>query len=153
MKPTDINYIVIHCSATKPNQDIGYAELDVMHKARGWAGCGYHVIIRQDGVIEMGRGLAEQGAHVGNVGHNHDSWGVCLIGGLDAAGKPHATFSAQQMMAASLVVKGLLLRAPKAVVLGHRDLSPDLNGNGIIEPMEWQKQCPCFDVKHWWKQQ
>ena len=29
---------------------------------------------------------------------------------------------------------------------GHRDLSPDLNGNGEIEPEEWIKQCPCFDV-------
>ena len=31
-------------------------------------------------------------------------------------------------------------------VVGHRDLSPDLNGNGEVEPMEWTKQCPCFDV-------
>jgi hypothetical protein len=31
-------------------------------------------------------------------------------------------------------------------VCGHRDLSPDLNGNGEIEPEEWIKQCPCFDV-------
>ncbi len=28
----------------------------------------------------------------------------------------------------------------------HRDLSPDLDGNGRIEPDEWMKQCPCFDV-------
>ena len=31
-------------------------------------------------------------------------------------------------------------------VCGHRDLSPDLNGNGEIEPEEWIKQCPCFEV-------
>lgn len=29
---------------------------------------------------------------------------------------------------------------------GHRDLSPDLNHNGEIEPEEWVKQCPCFDA-------
>ena len=29
---------------------------------------------------------------------------------------------------------------------GHRDLSPDLNGNGEIEPEEWIKECPCFDA-------
>lgn len=29
---------------------------------------------------------------------------------------------------------------------GHRDLSPDLNGNGVIEPEEWVKVCPCFEV-------
>ena len=35
---------------------------------------------------------------------------------------------------------------PGCRVCGHRDLSPDLNGNGEIEPEEWIKQCPCFDV-------
>jgi N-acetylmuramoyl-L-alanine amidase len=32
-------------------------------------------------------------------------------------------------------------------VCGHRDLSPDLNGDGEIEPEEWIKACPCFEVK------
>jgi N-acetylmuramoyl-L-alanine amidase len=31
-------------------------------------------------------------------------------------------------------------------VCGHRDLSPDLNGNGRIEPHEWMKECPCYSV-------
>ena len=31
-------------------------------------------------------------------------------------------------------------------VIGHRDTSPDLNGNGIIEPYEFIKGCPCFDA-------
>ena len=32
-------------------------------------------------------------------------------------------------------------------ILGHRDTSPDKNGNGIVEKCEWMKECPCFDVK------
>ncbi len=28
----------------------------------------------------------------------------------------------------------------------RRGFSPDRNGNGEIEPEEWIKQCPCFDV-------
>ena len=35
----------------------------------------------------------------------------------------------------------------KSRMCGHRDLSPDSNGNGEIEPEEWIKQCPCFEVK------
>ena len=33
---------------------------------------------------------------------------------------------------------------PKAKIVGHRDLSPDLNGDGIIQPNEWTKLCPSF---------
>jgi hypothetical protein len=35
--------------------------------------------------------------------------------------------------------------------VGHRDLSPDLNGDGIIQPGEWTKMCPCYDVKREFK--
>ena len=31
-------------------------------------------------------------------------------------------------------------------VLGHRDPSPDLDGDGIVDPEEWTKLCPCFAV-------
>ena len=150
MIPTEINYIVVHCSATKPNQDIGFAEIDAMHKARGWAGCGYHIIIRQNGVIEIGRALDVQGAHVS--GHNSHSWGVCMVGGLDAFGKASATFHRDQMYSLQMIVEGLKIRAPQAEVLGHRDLSPDKNGDGVITQTEWIKECPCFDVRRWWKQ-
>ena len=34
-------------------------------------------------------------------------------------------------------------------ILGHRDTSPDLNGDGRIEPNEFIKACPCFDVRTW----
>lgn len=36
-------------------------------------------------------------------------------------------------------------------VLGHRDTSPDLNGDGVIEPYEYVKACPCFDVREFMK--
>ena len=35
---------------------------------------------------------------------------------------------------------------PVAQIVGHRDLSPDLNGNGVIDPWERIKDCPCFDA-------
>ena len=50
---------------------------------------------------------------------------------------------------ASLIslLKELKGRYPKAVIQGHRDFSPDTNGNGIIDPWERIKECPCFDAK------
>ena len=36
---------------------------------------------------------------------------------------------------------------PNAMVVGHRDLSPDRNGDGRVTPEEWIKVCPCFEAK------
>jgi N-acetyl-anhydromuramyl-L-alanine amidase AmpD len=41
---------------------------------------------------------------------------------------------------------------PNVKIIGHRDLSPDLNGNGVIEPFEFMKACPSFDVAAWLKE-
>lgn len=35
---------------------------------------------------------------------------------------------------------------PSLRVCGHRDLSPDRNGDGVVDSSEWLKQCPCFEV-------
>ena len=45
-----------------------------------------------------------------------------------------------------VLVRTLLTDYPGCEVCGHRDLSTDLNGNGEIEPEEWIKACPCFEV-------
>ena len=44
------------------------------------------------------------------------------------------------------LVKEYKKKYPKATVLGHRDLSPDLNKDGKITPNEWVKICPCFSA-------
>ena len=60
---------------------------------------------------------------------------------------PEDTRTEWQRHSLRVLVRTLLLDYPDARVAGHRDLSPDLNGNGEVEPMEWTKQCPCFEVK------
>lgn len=45
------------------------------------------------------------------------------------------------------LVRALKMDYLEARVVGHRDLSQDVNGNGEVEPMEWTKECPCFEVK------
>ena len=87
------------------------------------------------------------GAHV--RGHNYQSVGVCLVGGLDDDGEPADNFTAAQFSSLRNVIAMLASAWPGADVLGHRDLSPDLDGDGIISSDEWLKDCPCFDVKQW----
>jgi hypothetical protein len=38
---------------------------------------------------------------------------------------------------------------PDSKTKGHRDYSPDKNSDGIIQPSEWMKTCPGFDVAAW----
>lgn len=141
-------YIVAHCSATQPHADIGADDIDEWHRAppRNWRAIGYHYVIRQDGRIESGRPVDEQGAHA--YGHNHESVGVCLVGGIDRNGKAAMTFSVDQLASLRTIVDFLRAMYPDAQVLGHRDLSPDRDGDGRIERGEWLKDCPCLDVGH-----
>lgn len=146
-KRTD--FLVIHVSATKPSWKGGAKEIDAMHKARGWAGIGYHFVIHKDGKVEKGRAANDVGAHV--AGFNSISLGICLIGGLDAGGLPDDTRTRAQSEALVTLLKDLTKKYPNARICGHRDLSPDRDGDGIIEPFEHLKACPCFDAIPWAK--
>lgn len=144
-KRTDL--IVVHVSATPPDRDIGAQEIDEMHRARGWRGIGYHYVIRRDGRVEQGRPENQVGAHV--AGWNSVSLGVCLVGGVDADGRPQDSRTAAQTAALEKLLRALVGRYPGATICGHRDLSPDRDGDGAIEPHEYLKACPCFDVIPW----
>lgn len=146
------DFIVVHCSATRPSQDIGRREIREWHIAKGWADIGYAAVIRRDGTIQFGRGFDDIGAHV--LGYNSRSVGVCLVGGLYENGSEAkddfpGLFTEQQAVSLGTVLDLLRLAYPAAKVCGHRDLSPDLNQDGKITPNEWLKSCPGFDVSVW----
>ncbi len=142
-------HIVVHCTATRPNQPAGAKEVHQWHIARGWAGIGYHYVIRRDGTIETGRSPDNSvGAHVG--GHNYNTVGVSLEGGLAASnGKPENNFTTAQFASLKSLCLKLQTKYPGATILGHRDLSPDKDGDGIIQENEWLKACPCFEARAW----
>jgi len=165
-----IKNIIIHCSATPNGKDFRARHIDEMHRQRSFkrdsqarrnfnpelGSIGYHFVITVGGYVETGRGLEEVGAHV--QGNNTGSIGICMIGTdkYSAAqwetlrtclinlstiiqGEPHAT------------VEGAL-NAYKDMgisIKGHRDYSPDLNGDGQITRNEWIKDCPNFSVAEW----
>lgn len=130
-----INLIVIHCAATKPNQDIGRAEIDRWHRERGWLGIGYHFVIRRNGKVENGRPLEKAGAHV--QGLNANSIGICLVGGLNAKGQPAPEFTAEQWDALETLVRTLKKQFPDARIAGHNEFAA--------------KACPSFNVQEWRK--
>ena len=139
-----ITDIIIHCTATRSWQDYSADDIRRMHKAQGWADIGYHYVVRLDGTIENGRDVDKIGAHVS--GHNANSIGVVYVGGLDNQGKAKDTRTENQKCALLNLLMDLRKLYPKAKISGHRDFSPDKNGDGIISPDEFIKECPCFDA-------
>lgn len=146
MKP--ISKLVVHCSATPANRDIGVADIRVWHRAKGWRDVGYHYVIRRDGTVEKGRADTAIGAHV--EGHNNGSLGICLVGGVKPDMTAETNFTAAQYASLAELLNTLTGRYPKARVCGHRDLSPDRNGDGKVTAGEWVKACPTFDAAAWW---
>lgn len=152
MKKENIDSLVIHCSATRAGQDVRAADIDKWHKERGFAMIGYNYVVDLDGTVEIGRPLTRDGAHCNTAGlsgvsYNKHSIGICYVGGLDENGNAADTRTPEQKKALSELVYKLMEEYPIVEVIGHRDASPDKNGNGVIEQNEWIKQCPCFSVR------
>lgn len=137
MSNLPVRRIVLHYSATYPDQDYGAAEIRKMHLDRGFRDIGYHYVIRRDGRIEKGRDEHAVGAHVS--GHNTGSIGICCIGGLERGTGPNVGVDNRtpaQIEATIRLVRDLQARHPGAELLGHRDLTAT--------------QCPGYDVRSWW---
>ena len=134
----EVKFLVVHCSATPEDMDIGVEEIRRWHLQRGWVDVGYHYVIRRDGRVEKGRSTTTPGAHA--RGFNEISLGICLVGGVESDKKTaEANFTHAQWESLEAQLRELKRAYPDAEILGHRDL-PNV-----------QKQCPSFDVRSWWE--
>lgn len=68
--------LVIHHSVTK--HEATPDDIALLHKARGWAGVGYHFIIDKQGVVYYVGDISTARAHVANK--NEKFLGICMIG-------------------------------------------------------------------------
>ena len=128
-----VRFLVLHCSATRCNQDYSVEQLRRDHKARGFYDIGYHFYIRKDGTMTQHRKLLEVGAHARP--YNRSSIGICYEGGLDEEGKPCDTRTPKQTERIIELLYKLHKLFPKAKIVGHRDL-----------PGTTPKECPCLDT-------
>lgn len=97
------------------------------HLERGWAGIGYHFVIKADASIERGRPRWALGAH--DEGENADSMGICVVY------RENPTAAQIEALAALLAeladIYGQFPDEP-GTVDGHRD----------NEPPETPTECP-----------
>ena len=136
MSADSIKFLVLHCSASRCDQDYSVEQLRRDHKARGFYDIGYHFYIRKDGTMTQHRKLLEVGAHARP--YNRCSIGICYEGGLDEHGKPYNTMTAEQETRLVDLFRNLKTLFPKAKIVGHRDL-----------PGTTPKECPGFDAGSW----
>ena len=142
-----IDYIVVHCTGNRPDATV--EGIKAHWKSLGWINPGYHVVIRKDG---SGVRLADDKNTVNGVkGYNKNSLHVAYIGGIKRNGRPGCTLTEDQKITLAIVLLDWSKKYPDAKIVGHRDLSPDADGDGRIEECEWVKQCPCFDVQDFLK--
>lgn len=148
-----ITEIIIHCTATPEGKDATVEQIRQEHiKNRGFSDIGYHYVIYRNGHVVDGRDVDKIGAHCTN--HNAHSIGIAYVGGVEnkagvpyAKQKPKDTRTLAQKAALLSLLVDLRKLYPHAAIIGHRDTSPDLNGNGTVEPSEFIKACPSFDAK------
>jgi len=134
-----IKYIAVHCTAGSQKATVN--DLLAEFKRKGWKAPGYHYVITADGKIHQL--LDTEKVSNGVKGYNSVTVNIAYTGGMD--GVDNRTDEQKKSFVALL--KLLRKRYPDAVIQGHRDFSPDLNGNGKIEKSEWIKMCPSFDAK------
>jgi N-acetylmuramoyl-L-alanine amidase len=136
MARLETKYIVIHCSQTRPSQDIGAKDIDRWHRERGWLKIGYARVIKRDGTVQQGRADDELQAHVKD--YNHVSTSVCVVGGAEEDNwkLPEDNFTAEQWESLKTVLEELVIKYPEARIVGHYELDE-------------RKTCPNFSVREY----
>lgn len=134
-----IKYIAVHCTAGSQKATVN--DLLAEFKRKGWKAPGYHYVITADGKIHQL--LDTEKVSNGVKGFNSVTVNIAYTGGMDGVDNR----TDEQKKSLVTLLKLLHKRYPDAVIQGHRDFSPDLNGNGKIEKSEWIKMCPSFDAK------
>lgn len=144
-----IDAIVLHCTAGSQTQNarqvVDYHTRSKAAGGLGWSVPGYHYIIEPDGNVV--NALSEAEPSNGVKGHNDHIINISYIGGIDSKGRGIDNRTPAQKAALIRLLKELRPRYPYARIMGHRDIaSTDSNHNGIIDPWERVKECPCFDA-------
>ena len=137
-----IKRIFVHCTATTATATVG--SITAAFSQRGWRNPGYHYLISADGTVTQL--LGDSGIANGVKGYNRTAIHVAYIGGIDSKGQPIDSRTPSQKQALTTLLTTLRQRYPKAQIMGHRDISPDTNGNGKVDSWERIKECPCFNA-------
>lgn len=115
---TKTDMIVIHHTGEN-DIDASAQDINSWHQKKGWAGIGYHYVIRKDGTIEQGRPHWVVGAHA--YGENWHTIGIHVSGDFMTGEPTDAQIQSLAMLLANLCTDyGLPIDGDH--IVGHRDL-------------------------------
>ena len=124
--------VVIHHTG-EADIDASAEQINEWHKKNGWAGIGYHFVIRKDGTIERGRPIDTVGAHAyGEISH---TIGVHLSGDFMQAQPSDAQIESVAMLLANICTD-YSITIDRDHIVGHRDLmSTDCPGDNLYSQL------------------
>jgi len=144
-----LEYLFIHCSATREGLDLTGDDILRMHTSptrlggRGWRKPGYSRVFQLDGSVDI-LNEYDNNAFVsaneitnGALRYNHNSVHICYIGGISKAGDFKDTRTLSQLEAMRVFVVDFIRKFPNVKVVGHHQTA--------------NKGCPCFWVPDWAK--
>ena len=121
-RPSTEVIVIHHAGFPDGDKDSSAEEIHKFHQeVNGWAGIGYHYVIRKDGRIEQGRKPLAVGAHA--YQHNKNSVGICVAGNFDLVKVPSVQMDSLKLLTAWLCQRYKLDPMQKGVIVGHRDLN------------------------------
>lgn len=139
----NIDEIVIHCTATRPewwSNKTTQEKVDEVRRwhvsaPRNWRDIGYHWLIDRDGTVVPGRPESQTGAHV--RGHNANTIGVSLFGGHGSSNDDafEENFTPEQDAALRQLLQEIQSRHTIRKISGHNEYA--------------NKACPGFRVSNW----
>ena len=140
--------IVLHHTGSDEDVDVSAESIHGYHLSIGYAGIGYHFVVRKDGTIERGRPEWAEGSHA--YGENYHTLGIHLSGDFTFA-KP----TEQQIENTALLIAHLCtdysIPMDRAHIVGHREVNADTDCPGdnlqnllneIVGKAVWYTQNP-----------
>lgn len=123
----DTDMIVIHHTGSGHDMDASAEQIHGWHINQGWAGIGYHFIIRKDGMIERGRPEGAIGSHA--YGENSHTIGIHLSGDFNAAHPTDIQIERCALLIANLC-EDYGIPTDRDHILGHGELDPSVTPKG-----------------------
>ena len=133
-------YLVIHCTAKRPNASMTPQQLiNFFYNSRKWDRPGYRHYVTRDGKVHTlrkfnGNDVIEYDEMTwGASGYNNISIHIAYEGGLDMSGRASDTRTIEQKASLNALVSFYKGWHPNIKVIGHRDIG--------------KKACPSYDAK------